>query len=91
MNELEVLNKVKEALIFEGAWLYESSDLSEEEKGDMLEYLKVIWNRTFQRAGFAEHIKVLLISEENFLNIVEKVWGSNEEKIFLMEDLKKND
>ena len=74
MNELEVLNELKESLIFETAWLYESSDGSNEEKDKMLESTKTIWNRSIQRSGLNKYTKELSVSIDDFKNNAERVW-----------------
>ena len=66
MNELEVLNNLKESLIFEASWLYESSDVSADEKENMLESIKTVWNRSIQRAGFTKYFNELCVNLDDF-------------------------
>lgn len=75
MTEKEVVKKLRESIIFETAWLYRTMPESQEINDKMLEVVKVIWNRAFQRAGFVSDFHDLLITEEQILEAVE-FWNS---------------
>ena len=64
MHEKEVVEKLRESIIFETAWLYRTMPGTDSQKDRMLETIKVVWNRAFQRAGFAGHFKEFIITEE---------------------------
>ena len=81
MNEFEVLKKVKDAVVFETAWLYESLQVSEKKKDDMLELVKVIWNRSFPRAGFDQYFNELSIDENDIRKAGEMLSHKNREYI----------
>ena len=87
MLELEDLKKLRDAMIFEAAWLFESTKETDEEKKDKLEYVKVVWNRAFQRAGFAGEFNDLSITEEDIRKAAE-LWSSRENRVFMLDELK---
>ena len=87
MSDLEILKKVKDAIIFEAAWLYETSKESEREKDDKLEYVKVIWNRAFQRAGGGPFEE--LSFDENDIKKAAEYWDHEDRLVLDPAKLKK--
>lgn len=81
MSDLETLKKLRDAIVFEAAWLYESSDLSDEAKEHMADTIKVVWNRAFQRAGFVEYFKEVIIGNNSIENFAQQFWGNPREII----------
>ena len=65
MTEKEVIEKFRESIIFETAWLFETTEVTDEEKERTIEVVKVIWNRTVSRAGFSRDLNDLTINEED--------------------------
>jgi hypothetical protein len=74
MTKFEILDEVKDAIIMEGAWLSKTSNWSEDEKEDILEVIKVVWNRAFLRVATG-YDGDLIIYEDDF----KKVWGGEDE------------
>ena len=84
MEELEVLNKIKEAIIFETVWLHHSTPVSENKKRQLVEAVKVVWNRSFQRAGYTEHFESLCISGDDLKKALE-LWNRKDNVIIVNE------
>ena len=80
MSDLEILKKVKDAIIFEAAWLYETTKDSKKVKEDRLEYIKVVWNRAFPRAGGAGYFEELSFDEEDIKKAAE-MWDHEDEHV----------
>ena len=73
----DLISKLKEAVIFETAWLYETMDWSKQKKEDMLEIIKVVWNRSIGRAGLPGNFYELSISEEEIKQAAER-WSKED-------------
>ncbi len=80
MSDLAVLEKVKESMIFEAAWLYKTMQTSERKKEDFLDFVKVVWNRGFPRAGFAEYFHELSFDEKDIKKVAE-LWSKDREYV----------
>ena len=82
MSDLENLKKVKDAIIFETAWRYETMPKSKRQKDDLLETIKVIWNRSIGRAGVGECFGELGITEEDVKKAAE-FFNSKDKTVFV--------
>lgn len=80
MEDFEILNKLKEAIIFETAWLHHSTPVSENKKRQLVEAVKVVWNRSFQRAGFTEYFETLSFDEDDVKKAAER-WNRKDNVI----------
>lgn len=80
MEELEILNNLKEAIIFETAWLQHSTSVSENKKRQLVEAIKVVWNRSFQRAGFTRYFETISFDEEDVNKAAER-WNQKDNVI----------
>lgn len=89
MHEKETIKKLRESIIFETAWLYESTKATKEEKEQTIEAVKVIWNRSIGRAGFGS-FNELSISEKDIKEAVE-FWNSKDGKVVFPQISKSDD
>ena len=80
MSDLAVLEKVKESIIFEAAWLYHTIQTSDRKKDDFLDFVKTVWNRGFPRAGFGEYFQELSFDEEDIKKVAE-LWSREKDYV----------
>ena len=88
MSDLEILKKVKDAIIFEAAWLYVTTKDSKKVKEDRLEYIKVVWNRAFPRAGGASYFNEISF-DENDVKKAAEMWD-HEDRLVVGSDKEAN-
>ncbi len=68
MNCKEQIMKLRESVIFETAWLYETISDADSQKDKMIETVYVVWNRSIGRAGFVGDFNELCIAKEDITN-----------------------
>ena len=83
MSCIDPIKKLRESVIFETAWLYETMPRSQGPKDRMVEAVTVIWNRSFGRAGFGENFNELCIDVKDIKNASE-FWNSKDKKVFVL-------
>lgn len=69
MTEEEVIEKLRESIVFETAWLFNTMPTTNKEKEIMIEAVKVIWNRSIGRAGFGGPLSEISVDEKDFKEI----------------------
>ena len=90
MSDLEVVKKLRESIIFETAWLYETMPTTAKEKEIMIEAVKVIWNRAFPRAGFVGQFHEISFDEEDIRKVAE-LWLSKDSKLVVPKEINESD
>jgi hypothetical protein len=76
MDIKKVIEKLRESIIFETAWLFKTTEATDEEKEPTIEAVKVVWNRSVSRAGFNRDSNDLTISEDDIKEVAEN-WKSS--------------
>ena len=77
MKNLERFKKVREAIIFETAWLIVTMPKPLGPKDKVIDAVTCIWNCSVTRAGFGAYINELCISEKDIRDAV-KLWDSKD-------------
>ena len=76
MSDLDIFEKIRDAIILEAAWLYEITKESKTQKDNNVEYIKVVWNRAFQRAGGAGNFYDLSFDGNDVKEVAKKLGNS---------------
>lgn len=75
-TQVEALKKMRDAMTFETAWTYETMKASTKQKEQVLDCVRVIWNRSLSRAGYPTFLMKLCMTEEAVKKVLE-IWSSD--------------
>jgi hypothetical protein len=73
--QLNALSEMRDAVVFETAWTYHTMKASKKQKEQLLDCIKVVWNRSLCRAGYPEYLMDLGFNEEDVKKVLVEVWG----------------